>query len=172
MSCDVGHGLSLDPTLLWLWCRPAAAAPTGPLAWELSYATGMGIKSKKRKEKKSCSQYSLIILLMAITCEVKTSLLFLVLVMYVASFFSWLVKLVFTNFVDLFKKSTLKLYLLYFFSFSILLISALIFIIIFFPFYWEQLLILKWERNSRDEKQRVIIKAKRKFLCWPRLERF
>ena len=23
-----------DPVLLWLWCRPAAAAPVGPLAWE------------------------------------------------------------------------------------------------------------------------------------------
>ena len=25
-----------DPTLLWLWCRPAAAAPITPLAWERS----------------------------------------------------------------------------------------------------------------------------------------
>ena len=24
-----------DPVLLWLWCRPAAAAPVLPLAWEL-----------------------------------------------------------------------------------------------------------------------------------------
>jgi len=29
--------------LLWLWCRLAAAAPTGPLAWELKYA-----KKKKK----------------------------------------------------------------------------------------------------------------------------
>ena len=27
-----------DPALLWLWHRLAAAAPTGPLAWELPYA--------------------------------------------------------------------------------------------------------------------------------------
>ena len=26
-SCGVGHRHSLDPMLLWLWCRPAAAAP-------------------------------------------------------------------------------------------------------------------------------------------------
>ena len=25
-----------DPVLLWPWCRPAAAAQIGPLAWELS----------------------------------------------------------------------------------------------------------------------------------------
>ena len=34
-----------DPVLLWLWCRPAAAARILPLDWELPYA------SLKRKEK-------------------------------------------------------------------------------------------------------------------------
>ena len=29
-----------DPVLLWLWCRPAAAAPIRPLVWELPYAVG------------------------------------------------------------------------------------------------------------------------------------
>ena len=33
--------------LLWLWCRLAAAALIGPLAWELPYAT----KKQKEKEK-------------------------------------------------------------------------------------------------------------------------
>ena len=32
-----------DPALLWLWCRPAVAAPTGPLAWELPYAVGAAL---------------------------------------------------------------------------------------------------------------------------------
>ena len=27
----------LDPALLWLWCRPSATAPIGPLAWEPPY---------------------------------------------------------------------------------------------------------------------------------------
>ena len=27
MSCGVGGRGSLDPALLWLWCRPAATAP-------------------------------------------------------------------------------------------------------------------------------------------------
>ena len=36
-----------DPALLWLWCRLAAAAPIGPLAWEPPYAEGMALKSKK-----------------------------------------------------------------------------------------------------------------------------
>ena len=31
-SCNVVHGCVLDLVLLWLWCRPAAAAPTQPLA--------------------------------------------------------------------------------------------------------------------------------------------
>ena len=28
------------PALLWLWCRLAATAPIGPLAWEPPYAAG------------------------------------------------------------------------------------------------------------------------------------
>ena len=38
------------PALLWLWCRPAAAAPTGPLVWKLSYAVGVALKKKKKKK--------------------------------------------------------------------------------------------------------------------------
>ena len=34
----------LDPVLLWLWHRPAAAAPIGPLAKELAYAAGVALK--------------------------------------------------------------------------------------------------------------------------------
>ena len=55
MSCDVGHRCGSDPALLWLWQRPAAAAPIGPLAWEPPYATRAVLekaKKKKRKEKK------------------------------------------------------------------------------------------------------------------------
>ena len=33
--------------LLWLRCRLAAVAPTGPLDWELPYAVGVALKSKK-----------------------------------------------------------------------------------------------------------------------------
>ena len=35
-----------DPSILWLWCRPAAAAPIQPLAWEYPYTTGAALKSK------------------------------------------------------------------------------------------------------------------------------
>ena len=38
-----------DPTLLWLWCRPAARAPIRPLAWEPPYAKGETIKRPKKK---------------------------------------------------------------------------------------------------------------------------
>ena len=36
-------------TLLWLWHRPAAAAPIRPLAWDLPYMEGVAIERKKRK---------------------------------------------------------------------------------------------------------------------------
>ena len=43
-SCGVGHRHSSDPALLW--CRPAAAALTRPLALELPYAAGVALKRK------------------------------------------------------------------------------------------------------------------------------
>ena len=50
MSCDVGCRRGSDPTLLWLWHRPAAAAPIRLLAWELPYASGAALKKKKKKK--------------------------------------------------------------------------------------------------------------------------
>ena len=44
----VGHRHDLDPTLLWLWCSPAAIAPIEPLAWELPYAVGLALGEKKK----------------------------------------------------------------------------------------------------------------------------
>ena len=38
--------------LLWLWHRLAAGALIQPLAWELPYAAGVALKSKKTKNKK------------------------------------------------------------------------------------------------------------------------
>ena len=37
--------------MLWLWCRPAAIAPMGPLAWEHPYAVGADLKRKKERKK-------------------------------------------------------------------------------------------------------------------------
>ena len=51
MSCSVGHRLSLDLALLWLWCRWAAAPLIQSLAWELSYAMSVALKRKKQKTK-------------------------------------------------------------------------------------------------------------------------
>ena len=48
MSCGVGCRCISDPTLLWLWCRPAAAAPIRPLTWELLYAVGVALKSTNK----------------------------------------------------------------------------------------------------------------------------
>ena len=51
VSCGVGHKCGSDLTLLWLWCRLAAAAPICPLAWKPPYATGSALKKKKKKKK-------------------------------------------------------------------------------------------------------------------------
>ena len=34
-----------------VWCRPVAAAPIQPLAWELPYAMGVAIKRRRRRKK-------------------------------------------------------------------------------------------------------------------------
>ena len=52
VSCGVGQRPSSDPTLLWLWCMLAAAAPIGPLAWEPSYAAGATLEKKAKRQKK------------------------------------------------------------------------------------------------------------------------
>ena len=52
MSCGVGHRRGSDPTLLWLWYRPAATAPIRPLAWEPPYATGAAQEMARRQKKK------------------------------------------------------------------------------------------------------------------------
>ena len=52
MSCGVGHRHGLDLALLWLWCRPVAAAPIGPLDWEHPFAVGAALKRQKTKKKK------------------------------------------------------------------------------------------------------------------------
>ena len=45
----VSHRRGSDPPLLWLWYRLAAITPIRPLVWEPPYATGVALKSKKRK---------------------------------------------------------------------------------------------------------------------------
>ena len=49
VSCGVGRRCCLDPVLLWLWHRPAAVAPIGPLAWELTYAVGEALKKANKQ---------------------------------------------------------------------------------------------------------------------------
>ena len=50
ISCGVGGRCGSDPTFLWLWCRQAVLALIRLLAWELPYATGAALKSKKKKK--------------------------------------------------------------------------------------------------------------------------
>ena len=48
MSCGAVCRCGLDPTLLWLWCRPAAIALTG--AWKPLYAVGVALKRQKEQK--------------------------------------------------------------------------------------------------------------------------
>ena len=52
--CRLQMWLHFNPVLLWLWCRPAAAAPAPiwSLAWELPYAVGVSLKSKTNQPNK------------------------------------------------------------------------------------------------------------------------
>ena len=52
MSCGVGHRFSLDPALLWLWCRLEAVAPIQTLAWELPNGLGVALKKKERERER------------------------------------------------------------------------------------------------------------------------
>ena len=54
VSCGVGRRHGWDPALLWLWCRPAAVVPIGPLAWEPPYATSTTLKKIFFKKPKKC----------------------------------------------------------------------------------------------------------------------
>ena len=63
MSYGVGCRCSSDLLWLWLWCRTAAVAPTRPLAWELTYASGEALKSKKKKKKERKKEKSEMVVL-------------------------------------------------------------------------------------------------------------
>ena len=50
--CELWCRSQTYPALLWLWCRPAAVAQIGPLAWEPPHAAGTALKRQKRKKRK------------------------------------------------------------------------------------------------------------------------
>ena len=55
VSCGIGRrsGSNLDVVLLWLWCRPVAAAAIRPLAWELTCDADSTLKKKKNSNWKT-----------------------------------------------------------------------------------------------------------------------
>ena len=58
MSYGVVCRCNSDPALLWLWYRPAAAAPIQALAWEPPYAmTAAQEMAKRQKRKKKKKKY-------------------------------------------------------------------------------------------------------------------
>ena len=56
MSCGVDLKCSLDLALLWLWCRPAAAALIQPLTWELPFAESTAVKEKQKQKSTSVGE--------------------------------------------------------------------------------------------------------------------
>ena len=55
MNWGVGCRFFFDPMLLWLWCRLAAVALIGPLAWELPHAEGVALKRRGKEGRKHIS---------------------------------------------------------------------------------------------------------------------
>ena len=48
MSCGIGRKCGSDPTLLWLWRWPVAAAPIQALSLELLNAVGVALKQANK----------------------------------------------------------------------------------------------------------------------------
>jgi len=61
VSCGVGRRCGSDLALLWLWCRPAAAAPIRSLAWEPPYAVGAAQEMAKRQKQNKTKQKTKIV---------------------------------------------------------------------------------------------------------------
>ena len=61
-----------DPSLLWLWCRPAATASIQPLSLELPYAVGAALKRPppKKNEKSELTGMCLTLLVQSSTAGV------------------------------------------------------------------------------------------------------
>ena len=57
MRCGEVHRCSSDLMLLWLWCRPAAVAPIGPLNWEHPCTMGAALKREKKNEQEASMPY-------------------------------------------------------------------------------------------------------------------
>ena len=47
LSCGLGRRRSLDPSLPWLWCRPAGTSLIRPLAWKPPRVAGIALKRQK-----------------------------------------------------------------------------------------------------------------------------
>ena len=60
MSCGEGRRRGSDPALLWLWRKPVATVPIGPLAWEPPYAVEMALEKAKWQKKKALPEIVII----------------------------------------------------------------------------------------------------------------
>ena len=62
---------------MWLWCRLAVAASVQLLAWELPYAAGVALKSKKLKQRNKKQKKNI---LLRIEMKVKDTVIFFIVV--------------------------------------------------------------------------------------------
>ena len=96
MSCSTDCKWGLDPALLWLCCRPAAAASIWPLAWELPYATGAVLESQNQptKQKNLTDHWLKGLMAQILSCQLNVSVLPNVKMMWILLFwiFSWIRK--------------------------------------------------------------------------------
>ena len=60
MSCGVGSRRSSDLALLWLWHRPSARTPIGPLAWEPPYAERAALKRQNKIKRNLASELDIV----------------------------------------------------------------------------------------------------------------
>ena len=86
----MGHRFGSDAELLWLWRRPEATAPIGPLAWEPPYAWERPKKSQNKKNpKKNLFNFERSVDFQRVTKIVESHVLFTRLPSMVISFFFW-----------------------------------------------------------------------------------
>ena len=69
MSCGVRRRHGSDLVLLWLWCRLAAVALIGPLAWETPYTARAALEKGKKTRKERKKEMSMCLMLLPLSSQ-------------------------------------------------------------------------------------------------------
>ena len=68
MSCGVGRRHGSDPSLPWLWCKPASTAPILPPVWEPPYVVSTAPKKTKNKSINKVDKTFMIVVVVVHAC--------------------------------------------------------------------------------------------------------